>query len=269
MMHRLAAQRRRMARSVGDAALHASKAANIRAMRATPSPRRWPPRACALLARSFKYHRPRSILSFANHDSNTLFQVDGVPNVRGDVTLLRDGMRVSALNTFGGLAHDKARVLDRFARLLAGGLLLQGVSLQAAVPALGAHVPRAHGLGLGESRRRARGHAQALWILRRAGDRRRARADSSAALAAAEAGAQVALVDESLRLEGNGADRQHLRSRAVHDSQSIAVHAATVAAGYYADHWVALVEPASHDEDARQGGGVRNRSDRTARGVPQ
>ena len=32
------------------------------------------------LARSFKYHRPRSILSFANHDSNTLFQVDGVIN---------------------------------------------------------------------------------------------------------------------------------------------------------------------------------------------
>jgi len=75
----------------------------------------------ALLARSFKYHRPRSILSFANHDSNTLFQVDGVPNVRGDVTLLRAGMRVSALNTFGGLAHDKARVLDRFARLLPVG----------------------------------------------------------------------------------------------------------------------------------------------------
>src|SRR5450755_2412259 len=60
------------------------------------------------LGRSFKYHRPRGILSFANHDSNTLFQVDGVPNVRGDVTPLREGMRVSAINTFGGLAHDKA-----------------------------------------------------------------------------------------------------------------------------------------------------------------
>ena len=31
----------------------------------------------AFMARSFKYHRPRTILSFANHDSNTLFQVDG------------------------------------------------------------------------------------------------------------------------------------------------------------------------------------------------
>ncbi len=28
------------------------------------------------LGRSFKYHRPRGILSFANHDANNLFQVD-------------------------------------------------------------------------------------------------------------------------------------------------------------------------------------------------
>jgi len=75
----------------------------------------------AMLGRSFKYHRPRGILSFANHDSNTLFQVDGVPNVRGDVTLLRNGMSVSAVNTFGGLARDKARVLDGFARVLPVG----------------------------------------------------------------------------------------------------------------------------------------------------
>src|SRR4029077_16836680 len=76
------------------------------------------------LARSFKYHRPRSILSFANHDSNVLFQVDGLPNVRGDLTLLRDGMRVSAINTFGGLWRDRARVLDRCARLLPVGFYL-------------------------------------------------------------------------------------------------------------------------------------------------
>jgi sarcosine oxidase subunit alpha len=61
------------------------------------------------LARSFKYHRRRHVLSFANHDSNTLFQVDGVPNVRGDVTPLRDGMQITAINTFGGLTRDKAR----------------------------------------------------------------------------------------------------------------------------------------------------------------
>ena len=73
------------------------------------------------LARSFKYHRQRHILSFANHDSNNLFQVDGEPNVRGDVSPLREGMRVAAQNTFGGLRGDKARVLNLFARVLPVG----------------------------------------------------------------------------------------------------------------------------------------------------
>ena len=110
-------------------------------------------RGVPYLGRSFKYHRPRGILSFANHDSNALFQVDGVPNVRGDVTLLREGMRVAAVNTFGGLDGDKARILDRFARWLPVGLLLQGVSFEAPVSALGAHVPRASpGLGAVDAR---------------------------------------------------------------------------------------------------------------------
>ena len=73
-----------------------------------------------------------------------MFQVDGSPNVRGDVTLLRDGMRVTAVNTFGGLEHDRARILNRFASLPAGRLLLQGVSFEALVSALGTHVPRDH-----------------------------------------------------------------------------------------------------------------------------
>ena len=75
----------------------------------------------AYLARSFKYHRPRSILSFANHDSNTLLRVDGVPNVSGDIAPLTAGMRIEAQNTFGGLARDRARILDYFGRFLPVG----------------------------------------------------------------------------------------------------------------------------------------------------
>ena len=56
------------------------------------------------LGRSFKYHRARGIFSFANHDANNLFEVDGVPNVRGDVTPVAEGARVFAVNTRGGVA---------------------------------------------------------------------------------------------------------------------------------------------------------------------
>jgi len=66
------------------------------------------------------------------------------------------------------------------------------------------------------------------------------RARASAALAAAQSGAQVALIDESLRLSGNDAPPPLVR--AVHDSPSITLYPGTVAAGYYADHWVALAQ---------------------------
>src|SRR4029079_13824211 len=60
-----------------------------------------------VLGRSFKYHRPRGLLSVANHDVNALMQVvhggRREHNVRADVALLAEGMRVTAVNTVGGL----------------------------------------------------------------------------------------------------------------------------------------------------------------------
>src|SRR6202045_4375427 len=170
------------------------------------------------LARSFKYHRPRSILSFANHDSNTLFQVDGVPNVRGDVTLLRDGMRVSAVNTFGGLTRDKARVLDRFAPLLPVGFYYKAFHSKALFPRWERMFRVLTGLGqvtLGAGREATPKRYGFCDVLVIGGGP----TGLSAALAAAEAGAQVALADESLRLAGNGAPAALLQ--AVRDSASI------------------------------------------------
>src|SRR5688500_11042476 len=69
-----------------------------------------------ILGRSFKYHRPRGILSFANHDVNVMFQIGGVPNVRGDVTPLQAGLDVRAVNTIGSLANDAARWMDKLSR---------------------------------------------------------------------------------------------------------------------------------------------------------
>ncbi|HME39612.1 MAG TPA: FAD-dependent oxidoreductase [Steroidobacteraceae bacterium] len=193
------------------------------------------------LARSFKYHRPRGILSFANHDSNTLFQVDGVPNVRGDVTLLHDGMGVSAVNTFGGLSRDRARVLDRFARLLPVGFYYKAFHSKRLFPRWERMFRTLTGLGwigLGAARQstpKRYGFCDVLVI--GAGP-----SGLAAALAAAEAGARVALVDESPRLAGNGAPQALVR--AAHESPAITLFPGTFAAGYYADHWVALADAA-------------------------
>jgi sarcosine oxidase subunit alpha len=56
-----------------------------------------------VLGRSFKYHRPRGILSFANHDINALMQDGQTLNVRADVTPLEAGMSLCAVNTDGGV----------------------------------------------------------------------------------------------------------------------------------------------------------------------
>jgi sarcosine oxidase, subunit alpha len=192
------------------------------------------------LARSFKYHRPRSILSYANHDANILFQVDGVPNVRGDVTLLRDGMRVSAINTFGGLRRDRARILDRFARLLPVGFYYKAFHSKRLFPRWERMFRALTGLGqvdLGAPRKPTPKRYGFCDVLVIGGGP----SGLAAAVAAAKAGAQVALVDESLRLTGNGAPSALVRS--VEDAAGITLYSATVAAGYYADHWVALAEP--------------------------
>ncbi len=193
------------------------------------------------LARSFKYHRPRGILSFANHDSNTLFQVDGVPNVRGDVTLLREGMRVAALNTFGGLSGDKARVLDRFARLLPVGFYYKAFHSKRLFPRWERMFRALTGLGevmLDAARKTTAKRYGFCDVLVIGGGP----SGLAAALAAAESGARVALVDESLRLSGN--DSPPSLVRWVHDSAAITLYPDTVAAGYYADHWVALAQQA-------------------------
>jgi len=73
------------------------------------------------LGRSFKYHRPRGLLSAANHDVNALMQCGDRPNVRADATALVEGMRVEVVNTFGGVAGDRARHLDRLSPFLPVG----------------------------------------------------------------------------------------------------------------------------------------------------
>lgn len=74
-----------------------------------------------VMARSFKYHRPRSVLSLANHDANVLVTSGDRTNVRADVELVSQGKSYRAVNTYGGLRFDLARVLQLFSRVLPVG----------------------------------------------------------------------------------------------------------------------------------------------------
>ena len=73
------------------------------------------------LARSFKYHRPRGVLSFANHDANVLVETATQTNIRADVSAPEAGAAYRAVNTWGGLRSDAGRLLGLCAPILPVG----------------------------------------------------------------------------------------------------------------------------------------------------
>jgi sarcosine oxidase subunit alpha len=211
--------------------------------------------ACGVrvLGRSFKYHRPRGPLSFANHDVNALMQAGGgsasVPNVRADVTPLVDGMVIEAVNTFGGLAGDHARHLEKFAAFLPVGFYYKAFHKKSQFPFWERVFRRVTGLGridLNAPRRTTPKRYAFCDVLVIGGGP----SGLAAAAAAIEAGARVAIVDENARLGGSGfynlagaGPAAQLQALVGKVEQGAAVYPASYAAGYYADHWVPIVTP--------------------------
>ena len=74
-----------------------------------------------VLSRSFKYHRPRGIMSLAGHDANALVQLPGAPNVPADLAPISEGLEVRAQNVSGSLRFDRDAWVGAFARFLPVG----------------------------------------------------------------------------------------------------------------------------------------------------
>jgi len=74
-----------------------------------------------VLSRSFKYHRPRGLLTASYHDPGAIVQVDDEPNVRAAHRLVAEGMRVSSQNTWPSLRYDIKAVNQLAGRFLAPG----------------------------------------------------------------------------------------------------------------------------------------------------
>ena len=74
-----------------------------------------------VLGRSFKYHRPRGVMSAANHDVNVLLDGADAINVRADVTAPSPGAHYRVVNTRGGVDRDRTRFIGALAPLLPVG----------------------------------------------------------------------------------------------------------------------------------------------------
>lgn len=74
-----------------------------------------------IFARSLKYHRPRGLYSLDGECSNTCMEVDSIPNVRCENTLLKDGMEIKEQNVKGSLENDMMSIFDKMDWLMPAG----------------------------------------------------------------------------------------------------------------------------------------------------
>ena len=209
-------------------------------------------------ARSFKYHRPRGLFSAAGHDANNIFQIGAEPNQRGDALLLDEGMQFTAVNTFGGVAKDRASLMGLLSRFLPVGFYYKTGGGERVFPWFEKLIRHMSGLG--------RIDFAARPALR---DRRYLHADVAvigaglsglnAALAAMRAGAErVVLVDENSEpggcaLHGADAAAREALWRLIADVRATAcirVLAGCSVVGYYSDHELVVSEHARVDGGA-------------------
>jgi sarcosine oxidase subunit alpha len=205
-----------------------------------------------VLGRSFKYHRPRGVLSLANHDVNILM-TDGLDtNIRADVVEIKEGMHLFAVNTIGGVKKDKNRLVDSISPLLPVGFYYKAFHTPRKLfPFWENMIRKAAGLGVVNFdyprilKRKRHAHCDLLVI--GAGP-----TGMTAAYEAAKAGLEVTIVDENRHMGGSlSYDRgghqvsaEYLAGlhKKIESLPNITLKTGAYAAGYYPDHLIPIVE---------------------------
>ncbi len=205
-----------------------------------------------VLGRSFKYHRPRGIFSLCGSDCNALAENHELTNLRMDTTPIEEGLEVTAVNTWGGVKSDLYRFTELFSPFLPVGFYYKAFHRPRGLfPFYERQMRKIAGLGkihpdqpLQSTPKR---YDFSDLLVVGSGP-----AGLSAAIAAAELGLKVLLVEEDrqpggtlgfqLPSESGGIAilDDLLRRAAAHPN--LEMRTDTSAAGYYADHWVALID---------------------------
>jgi sarcosine oxidase, subunit alpha len=206
-----------------------------------------------LLSRSFKYHRPRGVLTMAGQDANTLMQLPAEPNVLADRKPIKPDMKVSGQNYSGSLERDRGALLGRFSKFMPVGFYYKAFFRPKGAWEKWARVIRRQaGLGVIDQ-----GHQpdyfdkQYLFydvVVIGGGP-----AGMDAALKASNSGAEVLLLDENpmlggslnyARLDAEGKRACALRTRMIADVEAndrIDVMVDAVCNGWYADNWLPII----------------------------
>jgi sarcosine oxidase subunit alpha len=203
-----------------------------------------------VFSRSFKYRRPRGILSANFLDPGCQLQVDGEPNVRASHRQVEPGMVVRAQNVWPSLRHDLRSPNQWLSRFLTVGFYYKTFMKPGFLWPAYQKVLREMGTPGGTVSRNVqparfdKRHAHPDVLVAGGGP-----AGLAAALGAAEAGARVLLVEEEHQLGGHlrwGDARElellsELRG-AIAARPEIEVLVDSVVTGRYDANWIAVVQ---------------------------
>ncbi len=207
-----------------------------------------------LLSRSFKYHRPRGVLSMCGHDSNSMVQIGKQPNRLADRVAIEAGLDIMGQNYWGSLEKDRLALLRYLARFMPVGFYYKAFyKPRWAWPLWAKLIRRVAGLGV-VSLDTPHGYYDKEYLFTDVTVIGAGPAGLAAALEAAEAGAKVLLVDENPELGGaltyarfDGAGEAGENTRAdlvakVSAHERIQVMTDTACTGWYADNWLPLIK---------------------------
>ena len=161
--------------------------------------------ACGVqvFSRSYKYHRPRGILTANYLDPSCMMQVCDEPNVRAAHRLVEPGMKVTAQNGWPSLSFDVKSIVGLMARFLGPGFYYKTFMWPRRWWPLYEHVLRRFIAGGSTSPNSEHGYYDKRYahpdvVIAGGGP-----AGMAAATAAAQVGAQVMLVEEEHHLGGH------------------------------------------------------------------
>jgi sarcosine oxidase subunit alpha len=156
-----------------------------------------------VFGRSLKYHRPRGLYSLDGECSNTMMEVDGVPNVRAETTMLASGMTVKPQNVKGSPEFDLLGFMDHLSWAMPAGFYYRAFHKPARIwPAAIKQIRKAAGLGTISPDFRMKGRFDEIYPSAEVCVIGGGPAGMAAALAAAEQGLRVILLESRPWLGG-------------------------------------------------------------------